>query len=81
MNVISVNTKIHGIPFLKNNLIPLFSMDKADLKELTRKSLKPIKFSIKIIGLTQTLLILLKLIPNAYNRWVYNPLVNKLKSK
>jgi hypothetical protein len=76
MNLISVNTKIHGIPLLKNNLIPLFLLDESELKKLAKKSIYPIIFSIKIIGLPRTLFFMLQLLPNAYRRWIYNPIIN-----
>lgn len=81
MNVVSVNTNIHGIPLLKNNLITLFSLDLPELQKLSAKPLNPIKFSIKIIGFFETLLFLFKLLPNAYNRWLYNPIISFLKNK
>jgi hypothetical protein len=81
MNVVSVNTNIHGIPLLKNNLITLFSLDEPELQKLAIKTLNPIKFSIKIIGFFETLLFLFKLLPNAYNRWLYNPIISFLKNK
>lgn len=76
MNLISVNTKIHGIPLLKNNLIPLFLLDESELKKLAKKPIYPIIFSIKIIGLPRTLFFMLQLLPNAYRRWIYNPIIN-----
>jgi hypothetical protein len=79
MNVVSVNTNIHGIPLLKNNLTTLFSLDEPELQQLSTKPLNPIKFSIKIIGFFETLQFLIRLLPNAYNRWIYNPMVSFFK--
>lgn len=81
MNVISVNTNIHGIPLLKNNLTTLFSLEVTALEKLAKRPLNPIKFSIKIIGFFETVLFLFKLLPNAYNRWIYNPIVSFFKNK
>ncbi len=81
MNVISVNTSIHGIPLLKNNLTTLFSFSEKELMELTKYKLDPIRTSIKIIGLKSTLIYMLKLVPNAYRRWVYNPIYNITRKK
>jgi len=81
MHVVSVNTNIHGIPLLKNNLITLFSLDAPELEKLAKKPLNPIKFSIKIIGFFETMLFLFTLLPNAYNRWIYNPIISFFKNK
>jgi len=79
INVININTNIHGIPLLKNNLVSLFAMEEKELNVLTSKKLNPIAFSIKIIGFRKTTSFLFKIIPNAYKRWVYNPIYNFLK--
>lgn len=79
MHVVNINTNIHGIPLLKNNLVNLFAMSENDLKALTKTKLNPITTSIKIIGFRKTISFLFKIIPNAYKRWIYNPIYNFLK--
>jgi hypothetical protein len=79
MNVISVNTSIHGIPLLKNNLTSLFLLKEADLLKLTKTKLNPILFSFKIVGVVKTIGFLFQLLPNAFRRWLYNPLIKKIR--
>ena len=74
LNVISINTSIHGIPLLKNNLIELFKLNDAELKNLTNKKLNPIGFSFKIVGIKQTTMFMFHMIPNAYMRFLHNPI-------
>jgi len=80
MNVISINTKIHGVPLLKNNLNYIFLMGTNELKGISNKVLNPIFFSIRILGLVKTLIYLLGILPNAFLR-IYNPLKKKLAFK
>lgn len=81
MHVININTKVHGIPILKNNLVPLFAMDEDELSKLTTKSLHPITTSQKIIGNWETGVFLIQLIPDAFRRWVYNPIQSYLQQE
>jgi hypothetical protein len=81
MNVVNINTGIHGVPLLKNNLLDLFEMKENELKALTERKLHPIVFSIKIIGFWKTVFFMIKMLPNAYKRWVYNPVYAKFKKK
>lgn len=77
MNVISIDTNIHGVPLLKNNLKHVFLMSPKELKNTSKKTLNPIVFSIKVIGFTKTFLFLLSIVPNAFLR-IYNPLKKRV---
>jgi hypothetical protein len=50
INVLSFNTSVHGIPFLKNNLPVVINLNINDLKVLSNKSYDPLFFSIKMVG-------------------------------
>ncbi len=76
LNFISVNTKVHGIPFLKNNLIPLFSLKISEIEELKDTLINPLLFSIRLVGVKKTLNYLITLIPAAFKRWLYNPIIS-----
>lgn len=79
MNIISVKTNVHGIPFLKNNLVPLFNFSENKLKMLADKELSPILFSIKIVGLWESLNFILSIIPQIYKRMILIPIKNKFR--
>ena len=81
VNSIAVASGIHGIPFLTNNLKGIFSLNDKDLNGLSDKIINPIVFSIQIVGVLKTFGFLFKLLPNAYKRWIYNPLYNFIKRK
>jgi hypothetical protein len=78
MNVISINTSVHGMPLLKNNLIELFKLTDLTLQSLTHQKLNPIGFSIKLIGFKKTAFFIVQMIPNAYVRFVHNPILRIL---
>lgn len=80
INIISVNTSIHGIPILKNNLKHVFLLNQKELANLTKAKLHPINFSFKIVGFRKTILFLMKLTPNAFKRWILNPIIKKMNS-
>jgi len=79
MNVIVVNTNVHGIPLLKNNLLPMFSFSEELLKKLTKKSLNPLLFSLKIVGLFKTLEFIFSILPQIYNKIFLVPIKKILK--
>lgn len=79
MHVVSVNTNVHGIPLLKNNLLPLFNFSEEHLKKLTEKRLNPLLFSLKIVGLFRTLEFILSILPQIYNRIFLIPIKKILK--
>ncbi len=54
INVISFNTKHHGIPFLKSNLSFVLNSSEKHLRLLSSKNNHPIVFSIKAIGFVNT---------------------------
>lgn len=81
IHVIAVNSGIHGIPFLTHNLKGLFSLNKKELKLLKASIINPIWFSIQLVGVLKTFVFLFKILPNAYKRWIYNPIYKLLKRK
>jgi len=68
MHVIAVNTNVHGIPLLKNNLVSLFDFSEEQLITLSTKKLKPLLFSLQIVGYWQTFHFILSILPQIYNR-------------
>lgn len=80
MHVIAVNTNVHGIPLLKNNLLPLFAFSEELLKKLTEKRLNPLFFSLKIVGLFKTLEFIFSILPQIYNRVFLIPIKKILKA-
>jgi hypothetical protein len=79
INTISVKTNVHGIPFLKNNLVPLFNFSERKLKMLIGKELSPILFSIKIVGLWKSFGFIISIIPQIYKRMILIPIKNKFR--
>jgi hypothetical protein len=55
LNTISFKTSHHGIPFLKCNLPALLAKSHQDLMRLSGKEHNPLWFSIKMVGLKETL--------------------------
>ena len=55
LNVISFKTSNHGLPFLKTNLNAVLSLSKDDLDRLVGSKLHPLTFSIKMVGLINTI--------------------------
>lgn len=76
LNVINVNTDVHGIPLLKNNLAKVFRLSDNELIDLTKKRLNPILFSVKIVGFYKTLKFIGSIIPQIYNRKILTPFKN-----
>jgi hypothetical protein len=56
VNVISINSRNHGIPFLECCLPVVLNMDICDLKILSNKRYYPWFFSIKMVGVRGTLI-------------------------
>lgn len=80
IHVIAVNTNVHGIPLLKNNLLPLFAFSEELLKKLTEKRLNPLLFSLKIVGLFKTLEFIFSILPQIYKRIFLIPIKKILKA-
>lgn len=55
LNKISFNTNNHGIPFLKSNLKVVLNLSTTELLKMTGKSFNPLFFSLKVVGLLQTI--------------------------
>lgn len=55
IQTIPFNTSHHGIPFLKCNLPRVVHLEKEQLAKLTGKLNNPVLFSIKMVGLQQTI--------------------------
>lgn len=55
VNKISFITNNHGIPFLKSNLPVVLNLSETQLKELSGKTLHPLFFSLKMVGLLKTI--------------------------
>jgi hypothetical protein len=69
IHLISFITNHHGIPFLKCNIPPIFSLDSEKLLKLKNKKHHPLFFSIQQVGLIETV------------RGLYLQISNKLKKK
>jgi hypothetical protein len=54
INVISFNTKHHGIPFLKSALSTVINLEEGKLKKFVKSKNNPIVFTIRMIGLLKT---------------------------
>ncbi|TDO19027.1 hypothetical protein [Pedobacter duraquae] len=54
INVYAFKTSNHGIPFLKTNLPVILNLPEPDLLKLSGMVFHPILFSLKIVGLAQT---------------------------
>jgi len=54
VNVISINSRFHGIPFLRCCLPVVLNMNASDLKTLSGKRYAPWFFSIKMVGVRGT---------------------------
>lgn len=80
MHHVTVKTNVHGIPLLKNNLVPLFEFSEERLKELTKKRLNPLLFSLKIVGPFKTFAFILSIFPKIYNRVFLIPIKKTWKA-
>jgi hypothetical protein len=69
INILSFNTHVHGMPFLKCNIPVLLSMEEAALKKYAGKKNNPILFSFKMVGFYKTI------------QGLYKQLQGKLKEK
>jgi hypothetical protein len=67
INVISMNTRFHGIPILKNNLSTILGWDSKALQAITIKRQNPILLSIKIVGIKAT------------TEYLFKELISKIK--
>jgi hypothetical protein len=56
INILSFNTSVHGVPFLKNNLPVVLNLKIYELKAIANKRYNPIFFSIQMVGITGLLI-------------------------
>lgn len=66
VNIISFSTSHHGIPFLKCNLPVILKMTKGDLLKLSGAVFSPFLFSIKMVGLVNSLIGFFQQLKNKY---------------
>jgi hypothetical protein len=69
INILSFNTNIHGMPFLKCNTPPLLAMEENVLRKYVGRRNNPIIFSFRIVGFYKTI------------EGLYNQVKGKLKEK
>ncbi len=55
INIFSFNTRVHGVPFLKNNLPVVLNLDINKLKSLSNMHYDPVLFSLKMVGVWGTI--------------------------
>jgi hypothetical protein len=55
VNVVKFKTSNHGVPFLKSNLTKVLNMPVKDLNELVGKTFHPVTFSLKMVGIKDTI--------------------------
>ncbi|MFT4015903.1 MAG: hypothetical protein QM668_02985 [Agriterribacter sp.] len=80
VNRISFITSNHGVPFLKSNLPVVLNLSLGQLKELSGKTMHPLFFSLKLVGLLKTLEGLKSIVQFALNK-VYIKTIQKWKKK
>ena len=78
LNKINFITSNHGVPFLKSNLPVVLNLPLEDLKKLSGKTMHPLTFSLKMVGLTKTLKGLKSIAQFALNK-IYIRTVQKWK--
>ena len=78
VNKITFKTSNHGIPFLKSNLPVVLNLSKTELNRLSGKRIHPLVFSIKMVGIKQTLIGLFSIIQFGLNK-VYIQTIQKWK--
>src|ERR1700733_6386224 len=54
INILSFNTNIHGMPFLKCNIPPLLAMKEDELRRHVGRKINPLLFSLGIVGFSRT---------------------------
>lgn len=80
VNRISFATSNHGLPFLKSNLPAVLNLSSDKLKELAGKTMHPLFFSLKMVGLLKTLEGLKPIFQFALNK-IYIKTVQKWRKK
>lgn len=76
---ISFATSNHGIPFLKSNLLTVLNLPLEDLRKLSGKTMHPLMFSLKTVGLVKTLEGLKSIFQFALNK-IYIRTIQKWRS-
>ncbi|MFT3703311.1 MAG: hypothetical protein QM802_13120 [Agriterribacter sp.] len=80
INKISFKTTNHGVPFLKSNLPVVLNLPLEELKKLSGKTMHPLAFSLKMVGLTKTLEGLKSIFQFALNK-IYIRTIQRWKKK